>query len=265
MALRQLRVKRFKNEPNYSPHPSYPGYHVIKQPARQPRAKSFLNYTLILIIINVIFFLAVLFLIPILGEEKWALFFRNDIALTPATFLQHPWTLITSMFMHAPSLFSSHLFVNMLSLLFLGSFLEKVIGSRRFIKLYFAGGIAGSLMLLLLFTLSNDPRVVSLSFFANAGAKTAAEISAVGASAAIFALAGCLAILIPKIPVLVFFILPMKLWQAIIFLMAALSIIPGVANSAHLGGLLVGIFYALYLKKKYGKKVVMLNRMLGLG
>jgi len=215
--------------------------------------------TFILIIINVIFFMLVMSLSFFLGSEEFANFFKTNIALTPSTFLKHPWTIITSMFMHVPSLFSSHLFVNMISLFFLGLFLERIIGQRRFLGVYILGGIAGGLLLFLLACISNNPKIISLSLFANPAIE---EISAVGASAAIFALAGCLTILTPRVPVLVFFLLPMKLWQAIIFLLFILAAIPGVANSAHLGGLLVGIAYGLFLRKRYKNKIILLNRLL---
>ena len=224
-----------------------------------------MKLTNLLILINVGFFILVMSLVPFLGAENFEAFFINNVALTPATFSEHPWTLITSMFMHAPgfpiSIFSAHLFVNMLSLFFLGSFLERIIGRRRFFVVYLLGGLLGGLFFLGLASISSDPRIISLSIFA----PEISVISAVGASAAIFALAGCLTILVPRIPVLVFFFFPMKLYQAIIFLMVVLSILPGIANSAHLGGLLAGVFYGLYLKKKYKRKVLLLNKMLGLG
>ncbi len=217
-----------------------------------------------LILINIGFFILVMSLAPFL-KGNFETFFIDNIALTPATFAEHPWTLLTSMFMHAPGgsplpLFSAHLLVNMMSLFFLGSFLERIIGKRRFFVVYILGGLLGGLFFLGLASVSSDPRIISLSFFA----PETSIISAVGASAAIFALAGCLTILVPKIPVLVFFIIPMKLYQAIIFLMAVLISLPGIANSAHLGGLVAGVAYGLYLKTKYKKKVFLLNRMLGL-
>lgn len=219
--------------------------------------------TFIIIIINIIFFILVMSLSLFIGNEAFASFFKTNIALTPSTFLKHPWTIITSMFMHAPGapfpLFSVHLFVNMVSLFFLGLFLERIIGQRRFLGVYILGGIAGGLLLFLLACVSKDPRIISLSLFTN---PAITEISAVGASAAIFALAGCLTILTPRVPVLVFFLLPMKLWQAIIFLLFILAAIPGVANSAHLGGLLVGIAYGLFLRKRYKNKIILLNRLL---
>jgi len=214
--------------------------------------------TFIIIIINIIFFILVMSLSLFIGNEAFASFFKTNIALTPSTFLKHPWTIITSMFMHAP-LPSPHLFVNMVSLFFLGLFLERIIGQRRFLGVYILGGIAGGLLLFLLACVSKDPRIISLSLFTN---PAITEISAVGASAAIFALAGCLTILTPRVPVLVFFLLPMKLWQAIIFLLFILAALPGIANSAHLGGLLVGVAYGLFLRKRYKNKIVLLNRLL---
>ncbi len=217
-----------------------------------------------LILINIGFFVLVMSLAPFL-RDNFETFFIDNIALTPSTFSEHPWTLITSMFMHAPgfpiAIFSAHLLVNMMSLFFLGSFLERIIGRRRFLVVYLLGGFLGGLFFLGLASISSDPRVISLSIFA----RETSIISAVGASAAIFALAGCLAILVPKIPVLVFFFLPMKLYQAVIFLMVVLASLPGIANSAHLGGAVAGVLYGLYLRKKYKRKVVLLNKMLGLG
>ena len=242
-----------------------PVYYPRHYPAPKKTARSM---TSMLIWANIIFFLLVISLVPFLGEEKFEAFFRDNIALTPSTFFNHPWTILTSMFMHAPGavlmVFSAHLLVNMISLFFLGSLLERIIGRKRFLFVYFAGGIAGGLFMILLSLISNDPRIVSLTLFANPAMKAAADISAVGASAAIFAVAGCLAVLIPRMPVLVFFLIPMKLWHGIIFLMFVLAAFPGIANSAHLGGMLVGLLFAFYLRKKYKKKVAMLNRYLGL-
>ena len=247
---------RIRQPPVYYPRHS-------SAPKRKTR-----SMTSILIWANIIFFLLVISLAPFLGQEKFGIFFRDSIALTPSTFFSHPWTILTSMFMHAPGaivmVFSAHLLVNMISLFFMGSLLERIIGRKRFLFLYFAGGIAGGLLMILLSLISNDLRIISLTLFANPAMKTAADISAVGASAAIFALAGCLAVLIPRMPVLVFFFIPMKLWHGIIFLMFALAAFPGIANSAHLGGMFVGLLFAFYLRKKYKRKVVMLNRYLGL-
>jgi len=88
---------------------------------------------------------------------------------------------------------------------------------------------------------------------------------AVGASGALFGLGGLLAVLIPRLKVLVFFVIPMPMWLAMIVLMFglwAISIAAGlpVGNTAHFGGLFVGLMYGIYLRNKYSRKVRMLNR-----
>ncbi|HDL02289.1 MAG TPA: rhomboid family intramembrane serine protease, partial [Candidatus Pacearchaeota archaeon] len=91
------------------------------------------------------------------------------------------------------------------------------------------------------------------------------NVYAVGASGAIFALGGLLAVLTPRLPVLVFFVIPMPMWAAMGFLMFglwALSLGLGlpIGNTAHLGGLIVGLGYGFYLKRKYPKKTQMISR-----
>jgi len=91
------------------------------------------------------------------------------------------------------------------------------------------------------------------------------EIFAVGASGAIFALAGLLAILTPKLRVYVFFIIPMRMWFAMVVLLGGFWLasffgnLP-IGNTAHLGGLLAGAGYAFYLRKKYPEKTRQLAR-----
>jgi len=156
------------------------------------------------------------------------------------------WTFFTSMFMHAGF---GHLLVNMISLMFIGNFVEKLIGKKRFLGLYFVGGLfAGVLFVLIAFFTGIDFNVY-----------------AVGASGAIFALGGLLAVLTPKLPVLVFFVIPMPMWAAmgvLMFGLWALSVAAGlpIGNTAHLGGLIVGLGYGIYLKKKYPRKTKMISQ-----
>ena len=58
--------------------------------------------------------------------------------LQPAIFFSQPWTIITSMFTHA-SLW--HILVNMLALYFYGSFLNRLVGTGKFLIVYLFGGI----------------------------------------------------------------------------------------------------------------------------
>jgi rhomboid protease GluP len=88
-------------------------------------------------------------------------------ALVPALVAQgRAWLLFTSMFLHAGFV---HLALNMLSLYFLGSFVEVAFGRGRFLALYLASGLAGGIAYL---------------YFGNFNG------SVVGASGAIFGLLG---------------------------------------------------------------------------
>ncbi|MFA5174060.1 MAG: rhomboid family intramembrane serine protease [Candidatus Pacearchaeota archaeon] len=204
-----------------------------------------------LIGINIFVFVLALILMAVFGQDKILPF----IAIQPNAFFSGQiWTLITSMFMHGSF---THLFVNMVSLFFIGGFIEKLIGKKRYLWLYLISGIIAGLMFVFL-----------AYFFGNSdlGVKIfgSPEIFAVGASGAIFALGGLLAVLTPKLRVYVFFIIPMRMWTAMIFLLGVLwiaSIGAGLpfGNTAHLGGLLVGLGYGFYLRKKYPRKTQWLS------
>lgn len=206
---------------------------------------SNLSVTNWIILVNVVVFIVVSLVVA--QNQN----FLDYIALKPSNILQgrNLWTLLTNMFMHASF---THIFVNMVSLLFIGNFVERIIGRKRFLAFYIASGLVAGLFFVFL----------SLIF------KSDLNIYAVGASGAIFGIGGLLMILTPKLPVLVFFIIPMPMWIAMIFLLGVLWVLSyaaglPVGNTAHLGGLLAGIIYGLYLKRKYKRKVMALNRMFG--
>src|SRR3989344_2800433 len=205
-----------------------------------------------IIIINLVVFIFALLFMGIFGADK----VLSVIALQPKAFFNGAvWTLLTSMFMHGNF---THLLVNMISLFFIGNFVEKLIGRKRLFWFYILSGLIAGLFF-----------VVFAYFFGNTetGVRIfgSPEIFAVGASGAIFALGGLLAILTPKLRVYVFFIIPMQMWIAMVFLlivMWAASIGAGLpfGNTAHLGGLLVGIVYAVYLKRKYKRKTALISK-----
>ncbi|WP_457550373.1 rhomboid family intramembrane serine protease [Archaeoglobus sp.] len=154
-------------------------------------------------------------------------------ALTPANVMHMPWQILTSIFVHANIW---HLFVNMFVLFFFGSELERRLGGRRYLIVFFASGVAGSLAYILYAFLTNP------------------FIPAMGASAAIFGVMGALAMIAPEIRVLIFpFPIPVSIKIAILlFAIYDLLLLPfsystGVAHVSHLAGLLVG----LYLGKRY--------------
>lgn len=210
-----------------------------------PRKKRLfgLSVTLTLILINVFTFIVFAIL---LATETISIDF---IALRPSNILQgdYIWTFITSMFMHGNFF---HIFANMLSLLFIGSFIERIIGPKRYIYFYLASGLFAGLFFV----------VASLFFPADFNAY------AVGASGALFGIAGLLVILTPNLPLYVMFIpIPIKAKYAIPGLLAVLWFVSiaadvGIGNTAHLGGLLAGLIYGMYLRKKYKKKTKYLSK-----
>ncbi len=149
-----------------------------------------------------------------------------QLGLMPVLFLEKPWTLVTSMFVHAGI---THIFGNMFTLYFFGSYLIQLIGEKNFWIVYFFGGILGSIFYLLLAT----PYSI-----------------AVGASGAVFAVGGALTVLRPKLRVFIFPIpAPIPLWVAVIGGFFILSFLPGVAWQAHLGGLVFGLAAAYFFRR----------------
>ncbi len=149
------------------------------------------------------------------------------LGLQPATFLDQPWTIITSMFTHYDLW---HILANMLMLYFYGSFLCQLLGNRNFLIIYFLGGILGGVFFLLL---------------------APPFVTGIGASGAVFALGGALTILTPKLRVYIFPIpVPMPLWVAVVIGFFILAIIPGIAWQAHLGGLVLGLIAGYFFRRR---------------
>ena len=149
---------------------------------RRKRGFNF-NITFFLIAINVACFLV--FNILIYFNPT----FINYFALSPLGIINnfYFWTLLTSMFMHAGF---AHLFFNMISLFFLGTLVERIIGRKRFIWFYLISGIFAGLF----FALSSGffGYGIGEKIFGNP------SVLGVGASGAIFGLVGILTILIPR-------------------------------------------------------------------
>lgn len=202
------------------------------------------------LLINVLAFIIVSFLI---GFDVIPV---DYVAIKPSNIISglYLWTFLTSMFMHGGFF---HLFANMLSLFFVGSLVEKIIGRKRYFWFYIISGIFASLFFVLL----------SLYFTSDMNSY------AVGASGALFGLVGLLVFLTPNLPVYVFFIpIPVKMKYAapgLLVLIWAISIAPmafggeqiPIGNTAHLGGLVVGLIYGFYLKKKYPNKIKRISKI----
>ena len=149
------------------------------------------------------------------------------LGLRPDQLSQHPWTIISSMFVHGGF---AHILFNMIALYFLGSFLIRAAGERSFLAVFFLGGLAGNILFILL---------------ANPFS------TGVGASGGIFALAGALAVIVPRVPVIIIPIpVPMPLWIAIIILVFISFLFSGIAWQAHVGGLLLGLIAGLIFRRR---------------
>jgi membrane associated rhomboid family serine protease len=179
-----------------------------------------LNPVLIIIGVNV-----VMFFVTISSD------LIDYLSLLPGQyFIEQPWGLITSMFVHGSFY---HIFANMITLYFFGNFLNRLVGDRLFWLIYFGGGILGGIFYVVLAPL------------------TPPLYPAIGASGAVFALAGTLVILAPKLRVFIFPIpAPIPLWIAVIGGFLLMSFFPNVAWQAHLGGLLFGLVAGYFFKQR---------------
>lgn len=171
-----------------------------------------------LIVVN-----AVVFLLDMLSGRLLA----NTFLLDPASVWMEPWTLLTSMFLHADF---AHILFNMYGLFLFGSFLEQRIGVRRFALVYFGTGLLASFFWVLL---ANNP--------------------ALGASGAVMGVIGALIVLMPNLQLLLFFAIPMPLWMAgiafaLLDLVGLISPSSGVANLAHLVGMGAGLGAGYYFR-----------------
>ena len=153
------------------------------------------------------------------------------LGLQPASFLARPWTIVTNLFVHGGVW---HIFANMITLYFFGSFLCRLIGVKKFLLVYFSGGILGNIFFFLL-----PPSPFSI---------------AIGASGAVFALGGVLAVMMPRLRVFIFPIpVPIPLWIAVIggfIILSIFSPLLGIAWQAHLGGLVLGLVVGYIFRRR---------------
>ena len=143
------------------------------------------------------------------------------------------WQLATYMFLHGGFF---HIIFNMLALWMFGAELERIWGTRNFLKFYFVAGI-GAGVLTVLFSLLPFGFAEQLQF-----------ANIIGASGAIYGLLLAYALYFPNRPIYMYFLFPIpaKVFVAIMGAIAFLSSLGesgGVANATHLGGLLVAYVY----------------------
>lgn len=151
---------------------------------RKPFRYSYKNATLWIIIVNAaVFFYFYFFNIFRLNENAFALNVAGFI------FSKMFWQPVTYMFIHGGW---SHIFFNMLGLLFFGATVERAIGTKEFLLLYFVIGIFSGLF--------------SVAFYYFTGNYM---VSLAGASGAIYGILFAYAVIFPKSVIYIWGIIPL--------------------------------------------------------
>jgi membrane associated rhomboid family serine protease len=153
----------------------------------------------------------------------------------------YPWQLVTSAFLHSPASFM-HILFNMFILWMFGMRIENLWGSRRFLIYYFACVLGASLLQLI---------AVSAPFIWP-GIWTPTLGPTLGASGGVLGVLLAFGMMYPNEPIYLYFLVPIKAKYLVIGF-AALDLFAGVtgsqvgvANFAHLGGMLTGFLLILY-------------------
>ena len=178
--------------------------------------------TVLFILLNILIFLVVDFTG---GSENTAHMIECGAAYPPLILENGEiYRLFTCMFLHFGI---EHLLNNMLVLFVLGSRLEQVIGKIKFLLIYLIGGVFGNVISLLIELRTQDFAVSA------------------GASGAVFAVMGAM----------IYIVIRNKGWlgdlsMRQILVMAAFSLYfgfasTGVDNTAHVGGMVSGVFLAV--------------------
>jgi membrane associated rhomboid family serine protease len=146
------------------------------------------------------------------------------------------WRPITYMFVHSSGSFF-HILFNMLTLWMFGVELERMWGSKFFVKYYFVCGVGAAATTLVL-------SFVPLPSFTNLYTSLT-----VGASGAIYGILLAYALYFPNRPIYMYMVFPIPA-KYFVMIMGAISLLSsmgspgsGIAHTTHLGGLVAGYLY----------------------
>ncbi len=210
----------------------------MRQPAYQEPRISFI---IVLLVINAVVFLFQLFVESQIKDG--AAIEQNYFALSlhglnDSGGLEHGfvWQLLTFQFMHAGWM---HLIFNSIAIFFFGRPVETVLGSRRFLAVYFSSGIIGG--------------VVQMLFAL--GLPKYFDAPVVGASAGAYGLVAAFAVInwTERFTLFIYFIPVAMRGKTLLCVSIGLALVglltpgSGVANAAHLGGILTGFFCVRYI------------------
>jgi membrane associated rhomboid family serine protease len=144
------------------------------------------------------------------------------------------WRFITFQFLHANWM---HLVMNMLGLYLFGPVIENALGRRRYLAFYLLCGMAGAVGYMLLWAWGNTTGIELLR---------AARYPLIGASAGVYGVLMATARLAPNATVLVMGLIPARLREVALFMLAVSAITAFISGpnaggeAAHLGGAVLG-------------------------
>ena len=201
---------------------------------RRSPFESRITATLALVALNVLAFVAQ-FVLENIFQVRTNHFFALSLAGLEHGYI---WQLLSYQFMHAGVL---HLLFNCWAIYVFGQSVEAALGRKSFLTLYFSSGIIGGLFQVAAGLLLGR-------FFA---------APVVGASAAAFGVVAAFAMLFPDQFIYLFFVIPIRArWLlALSALLAIWGILTSakapvgtvhMADAAHLGGMLTGVFFVRY-------------------
>lgn len=155
--------------------------------------------------------------------------FTEVFILNEDSFVQ-PWRFLSAIFLHGGLV---HLLYNLFALALFGSVLEKFIGGKKFLLVFFLSGIFANL--------------VSVNFYT----------ASLGASGAVYGILGCLTLLRPGMMVWAFgFPMPMFIASLLWVGGAVLGIFmpSNIGHIAHLSGILIGFLFGLWIRLEKKRK-----------
>ena len=154
------------------------------------------------------------------------------LGLSPEQIVERAWLWqpVTYMFMHGDAM---HILFNMLGIWMFGVELERLWGTRFFLRYYAVTGIGAALT------------TIAVAFLPLGFASSVYASVTVGASGALYGILLAFAKYYPNRPILMFFLFPVPA-KYFVMIIGALSFLTGgrgIAHAAHLGGLLFGFLY----------------------
>jgi membrane associated rhomboid family serine protease len=151
---------------------------------------------------------------------------------------RRPWTLVTYMFLHVDFI---HILMNLLWLYWFGTIFIQELGVKKLLSTYILGGLSGGLLY-----------VIFYNIFPVFEPVKAASI-ALGASASVMAVVVATATYQPERRMNLIFIGPVKIVYIALLMFIFTSMVDFSVNTggkiAHIGGAMMGFFFARYYKR----------------